>query len=157
MAQFAEVFDAGLTTHIGVSNFTKRYIDAAKKLLGNRAVLVNQVEIHPFMQNAPIVDYCKDSGIIMEAFSPLARGAVADDAVLSAIGRDHDATVGQITLAHLMAKGHVVLPFSGNKSRIAENFVAQDIDLTNDQVAQIDALERGERLVNGPWCPECDV
>ena len=67
MAQFAEVYDKRLTKHIGVSNFTKQYINRALELLGNRPIMTNQVEIHVFMQNRPIVDYCRARGIPLTA------------------------------------------------------------------------------------------
>ncbi|MBL4811322.1 MAG: aldo/keto reductase, partial [Rhodobacteraceae bacterium] len=157
MAQFAAVYDAGLARNIGVSNFTIRYIDKALALLGDRKILTNQVEIHPFMQNRTIVDYCAAKGIKMTAFSPLARGAVAGDATLQKIGAAHNATDAQIALAFLMAEGHIVIPSSGTPERIRANLAAQDINLTPANIADIRALERNMRLVNGPWCPAWDA
>jgi 2,5-diketo-D-gluconate reductase B len=157
MAQLAEVYDAGLARHIGVSNFTIRYIDRALELLGDRPILTNQVEIHPFMQNLPIVDHCRAKGIPLTSYSPLARGAVADDPVLIEIAEVYEATPAQISLAFLMAEGFVVIPSAGSRARIAENFAAQDITLTQDDMARIRGLDRGLRLVDGPWCPQWDT
>jgi 2,5-diketo-D-gluconate reductase B len=157
MAQFAAVYDAGLCKNIGVSNFTKPYLDKAIALLGDRPLMTNQVELHVYLRNAPIVDRCAELGIRMTAYSPLARGAVADDPVLAAIGASHDATASQIALAWLIAKGYVVIPSSGDPTRIAQNLTAADIALTPQQMAEIDALDRGMRLVDGPWCPPWDV
>ena len=157
MAQFAEVYDAGLCRNIGVSNFTKSYIDQAQMLLGHRPIFTNQVELHVYLRNAPIVDHCAKAGIQMTAFSPLARGAVIDDPVLMAIGAQVDATASQVALAWLIAKGHVVIPSSGDPARIAQNLTAGQLSLSPDQVAQIDQLDRDMRLVNGPWCPDWDV
>ena len=157
MAQFAEVFDKGLTKHIGVSNFTKRYIDRALELLGDRTILTNQVEIHALMQNRPIVDYCQSKGISLTAFSPLARGGVSEIAKLQEIAAAHGATPEQIALAFLLHEGHVVIPSSGNKTRIAANLAAKDINLSGAEMAAIRELEEGRRLVNGPWTPEWDV
>lgn len=157
MAQFAEVFDAGLTSSLGVSNFTKHYIDRASELLGDRVIATNQVEIHPNMQNRPIVEHCKKAGIPLTAYSPLGRGAVNDDETLCRIGSAHGATAAQIALAFLMAEGFVVIPSSGNQGRIAENFASQEIVLSEDDIRDIRMLDKGLRLVNGPWCPEWDV
>jgi 2,5-diketo-D-gluconate reductase B len=85
LGQLAEVQDSDLATHIGVSNFTKRHIDRAIELLGEGRILTNQVEIHPLMQNRPIVEHCRARGITLTAYSPLARGAVADNAALKEI------------------------------------------------------------------------
>lgn len=157
MAQFVDVFAAGLTRHIGVSNFTRKYIDRAQALLGDHVIYTNQVEIHPFMQNKPIVDYCRGKGIRLTAYSPLARGAVAEDATLRRIGDEIGATPGQVALAWLLAQGHVVIPSSGNPDRIRENLAAGDLTLSQAQKDRVARLDRGMRLVDGPWCPEWDA
>ena len=74
MKQFAEVQDLGLAKHIGVANFTKRHIDRALRALGDKKIATNQIEIHPLMQNRPIVEHCQKLGIPLTAYSPLARG-----------------------------------------------------------------------------------
>ncbi|SLN50592.1 aldo/keto reductase [Pseudooctadecabacter jejudonensis] len=157
MAQFAEVYDAGLCHAIGVSNFTKPYIARAVELLGDRKLLVNQVELHVYLHNRPIVDDCTARGIRMTAYSPLARGKVLEDPVLREIGGQVGGTASQVALAWLLAKGYVVIPSAGAPARIAENFAAQDLDLSPDQLARIDSLNAELRLVDGPWCPAWDV
>ena len=157
IGQFAAVYDRGLTRHIGVSNFTKRHLDRAIDLLGDRKLTTNQVEAHVFMQNRPIVDYACAKGLSITAYSPLARGAVADDPVLAEVAANHGATAGQVALAFLMAEGHVVIPSSGRRERIAENFAAKDLSLSADDMARLRALEQGRRLVDGPWCPAWDT
>jgi len=157
MAQFAEVYDQGLTKHIGVSNFTKHYLDLALNLLGDRKLITNQCEIHVFMQNRPIVEYSASKGIPMTAYSPLARGAVSDSAELAAIAAEKGATVGQIALAFLMHEGHVVIPSSGNPGRNAENFAAKYVVLSDADMTRLRAMDEGRRLVNGDWTPEWDV
>ena len=156
MTQFAEVFDKGLARHIGVSNFTKKHLDAAIKILGNRPITTNQVEIHPLFQNRVIVDYTHKHGISTTAYSPLARGAVTHNATLLAIATQHSASSGQIALAFLMAQGHIVIPTSKSKERIAENLAAQDIVLTDFEIAEIRGLDGDHRLVKGDWCLEWD-
>ncbi|KJZ18883.1 aldo/keto reductase [Loktanella sp. S4079] len=157
VAQFAEVYDSGLCRNIGVSNFTKHYLGQALDLLGDRPILTNQVELHVFMQNVPIVSYCRAQNIPITAYSPLARGAVKDDPVLTEIARNHSATASQIALAWLLREGHVIIPSSGSPARIQENLAAADITLSEAEHARITKLERGMRLVNGPWCPEWDT
>jgi len=157
MAQFAAVYDAGLCRNIGVSNFTKPYLDQALMLLGDRPLLTNQVELHVYLHNAPIVNHCAAKGITMTAYSPLARGAVADDPVLQGIGAEHSATASQVALAWLLHKGHVIIPSSGNPERIAQNLAAGNLQLSAAQVAQIDGLDKDMRLVDGPWCPPWDI
>ena len=155
--QFAEVYDAGLTKHIGVSNFTKKYLDAAIRILGKRPISINQCEIHVLNQNHIIVDYCKSKGIPMTAYSPLARGALTNDTALVAIGKRHSCMANQVALAFLLAEGYVVIPSSGNKARIKANFDSKDVVLTADDIVAIRKLDEGRRLVNGAWCPVWDV
>lgn len=156
MAQFLEVWDAGLTRHLGVSNFTVPYIDRALALMGGREIFTNQVELHPYLANRTIVDHCRAKGIPMTAYSPLARGRVKDDPELAAIAAVHGATPAQVALAWLMAQGYVVIPSAGSRERIAENFAAQDLALSAAELDRISALDKGMRLVDGPWCPKWD-
>ena len=156
MAQFAEVFDAGLTRHIGVSNFTKRYLDRALELLSDRPITTNQCEIHVLFQNRPIVDHCRSKGIPMTAYSPLARGQVGESEALQQIAHAHGATPEQVALAFLMAEGHVVIPSSNKPDRIASNFAAKDLRLNPEEVERIRGLNEGRRLVDGHWAPEWD-
>ena len=157
LAQLAAVHDAGLTRHIGVSNFTKRHIDRALALWRDRPILTNQVEIHPFLRNRPIVEHCRSKGISLTSYAPLARGAVAEDEVLAAIAEARGVTPAQVALGFLMLEGFVVIPSAGSRVRIAENFAAQEVALSADEMDQIRALDRGMRLVDGPWCPNWDV
>lgn len=96
IGQFAQVYDRGLTRNIGVSNFTKRHLDRAIALLGDRRLVTNQVEVHVFMQNRPIVDHSKAKGLSITAFSPLARGGIADSPVIAEIAESHGATGGRL-------------------------------------------------------------
>ena len=155
--QFAEVYDAGLTKHIGVSNFTKKYLDAAIRILGDRPISSNQCEIHVLNQNHIIVDYCKSKNIPMTAYSPLARGALTHNPTLMGIGKKHNCSANQVALAFLLAEGYVVIPSSSNKARIKENFDSRDVVLTIEDMTIIRKLDEGRRLVNGAWCPVWDT
>jgi 2,5-diketo-D-gluconate reductase B len=157
MQQFAEVYDSGLTKHIGVSNFTKKYLDAAIRVLGDRPITTNQCEIHVLNQNHIIVDYCKSKNIPMTAYSPLARGALTDNPALVAIGKKYNVSANQVALAFLLAEGYVVIPSSSNKARIKENFDSKDVVLATEDIASIRKLDEGRRLVNGAWCPVWDT
>jgi 2,5-diketo-D-gluconate reductase B len=157
VTQLAEVQDEGLATHVGVSNFTKRHLAAALRVLGPRPIATNQVEIHPLFQNHIIVDHCQALGIPLTAYSPLARGAVNDNAILRSIATQHDATCGQVALAFLMARGHIVIPTSSNRARMAENLAAKDLHLSDSDITAIRAITEDRRLVNGSWAPKWDV
>jgi 2,5-diketo-D-gluconate reductase B len=157
MKQFAQMQDLGLTKHIGVANFTSRHIDRALRVLGDKTIATNQVEIHPLMQNRPIVEHCQKLGIPLTAYSPLARGAVGDSAVLKRIGAAHGATPEQIALAFLLAEGHIVIPSSSKKERIVSNLAADAITLSRSEVEEIRAIDEGRRLISGSWAPAWDT
>ena len=156
IAQLAGVYDAGLAKHIGVSNFTKKLLDVAIRIFGDRLVATNQCEIHVFNQNRIIAEYCKSKNIPMTAYSPLARGAVSKNSTLQAIAAKHGCTAGQASLAFLMQEGHIVIPASTNKARMKENFEAQHVVLTADDMAEIRKLYESHRLVTGAWAPKWD-
>jgi 2,5-diketo-D-gluconate reductase B len=157
MSQFAEVQDQGLATHIGVSNFTKRHLASALQVFGTRPIVTNQVEIHPLFQNRIIVDHCRTLGIPLTAYSPLARGAVNESPVITAIAKQHGATAGQVSLAFLMAEGHIVIPTSSNKTRMAENIASTKLQLSQADMAKLRQVDEGRRLVNGGWAPKWDA
>ncbi len=157
VAQLAAVYDAGLVKHIGVSNFNTSYLDAAIRVLGNRPITTNQCEIHVLNQNHIIADYCKSQNIPMTAYSPLARGALTNNATLKAIGDRTGHTASQVGLAFLLHEGHVIIPASTNKTRMLENLNAKDIVLTPADMAAIRKLDEGRRLVTGAWAPKWDT
>jgi 2,5-diketo-D-gluconate reductase B len=157
VAQLGGVQDAGHATQIGVSNFTKKYLDVALRILGAKRIATNQVECHVLMQNRPIVDYSHSHGIINTGYCPLARGHLSESAGLVAIAKKHGATPEQVGLAFLLAEGHIVIPSSSKRERIQSNWDAQKIKLSADEVAAIRRLDENRRLVNGSWCPVWDV
>ncbi len=157
LEQLGEIKSRKLTTNIGVSNFTKKYIDAALRVLGKDIVATNQVECHVLMQNRPIVDYCKTKNIPITAYCPVARGLLSENAELVAIAKKHLATPEQVGLAFLLAEGHIVIPSSTNRTRIQSNWDAQKIKLSAEEISAIRKLDQNRRLVDGAWCPAWDV
>lgn len=157
MQQMMTLQDQGLATHIGVSNFTKRHLTAAFETLAGRPIVTNQVEIHPLFQNRIIVDHCRALGLPLTAYSPIARGAVNDNAVIRSIAESHGATPGQVSLAFLMAEGHIVIPTSSNKARMAENLASTKLHLTSADIESLRKVDEGRRLVNGGWAPKWDA
>jgi 2,5-diketo-D-gluconate reductase B len=156
MAQFAAAQAAGLATHIGVSNFTRKLLDAAVRVVGQGVIATNQVECHVLLQNRVIADHAKSRGIPITAYSPLARGRLTDHAGVKAIAAKHGATPEQVGLAFLLAEGHIVIPSSSNTARIKSNFEAQNLPLSSEDVSAIRGMDEGRRLVNASWAPEWD-
>lgn len=137
----------GLTRSIGVSNFQPAHLDRIIEATGVTPS-VNQVELHPYFAQQGLVREHADRGIHTEAWSPLAQGKVLDDPAIGAIAEAHGKTAGQVVLRWHLQLGHIVFPKSATPARIEENFQVWDFTLTDDQVAAITALDRGER--HGP-------
>jgi 2,5-diketo-D-gluconate reductase B len=156
MADLARAQDEGLTRLIGVSNFTRRQIDEAIAAIGEGRIATNQVECHPFLQNRILAGHCAARGLPLTAYIPIARGAVNDDPVLREIAAAHDATPAQVSLAFLMARGHIVIPKSANPERQRQNIAATDLKLTDDEMDRIGALDRGQRFVDPDTAPDWD-
>lgn len=154
--ELAALYDDGKARMIGISNFTIPLVDEIISILGDRPIATNQCEMHVYFQNRKVAAHCAEKGIPMTAYSPLARGAVKDDPVLTEIGAKYGATDAQIALAFLMHEGHIVIPSSGKKERIITNFEARKIELDADDVTRIRGLDKHMRLVDGDWCPVWD-
>lgn len=132
----------GRARSIGVSNFLP---DHLRQIVAETGVVpaVNQVEVHPHFANSDVVAANAHHGVTTVAWSPLARGALSSDPVITAVAAEAAATPAQVVLAWHLAHGRVAIPKSTNPARMRENLAAADLRLTPDQVARIDALDRG--------------
>ncbi|MEU8817269.1 aldo/keto reductase [Actinoplanes sp. NPDC048796] len=133
-----------LTRSIGVSNFLPGHLDRVAAL-GGAVPSVNQIELHPALQNRETVAANTALGIVTEAWSPLAQGAVLDAAPVVAAARDHGVTPAQAVLRWHLQQGRVVIPKSVTPARIAANLDVFGFDLTPAELAAIDALESDGR------------
>jgi 2,5-diketo-D-gluconate reductase B len=148
--------EAGLTRLIGVSNFPIALIDRAVMIVGEGALATNQVEIHPFLQNRVLTAHCRGLGIGMTAYMPLAQGRVPGDPVLEAVAAKHGATAAQVALAFLLAHDIIVIPASGSRAHLEENFGASGVTLDGEDLGRIAALDRGMRIIDPPKAPDWD-
>lgn len=156
MAALLEARELGLTRAIGVSNFTIALMQEAIHSVGAANIATNQVELHPYLQNGAVARFAREHGIAVTAYMPLAYGKVLDDAVIQAIAARLDATPAQVTLAWLLAKAYTVIPSSTRRENLAGNLAARELVLSPDDIAAIDALDRGERLVSPDFGPRWD-
>jgi diketogulonate reductase-like aldo/keto reductase len=147
-----ELEEEGLSRSIGVSNFT---ISLIERLLKETDVVpaVNQVEFHTFLYQKELLNYCREKGIQIEAYSPIARAKFLGNQQLKAIAEKYDKTTAQIMLAWCVNHGLVVIPKSTHEGRIREN---SDIffKLDDEDMQKLNNLDRNERLVDGPWAPD---
>lgn len=147
-----ELQEEGLTRSIGVSNFT---IKILQDLLAQTDVVpaVNQVEFHPFLYQKDLLNFCGEKGIILEAYSPLARAKFLKNDVLVEIANKHGKSTAQVMLAWLLHHNIVAIPKSVHKHRIDEN---ADVffELDENDMHALDNIDHSERTGNPSWAPD---
>jgi diketogulonate reductase-like aldo/keto reductase len=142
----------GKVRAIGVSNFVPEYLE---RLLAETSVVpaVNQIELHPYYQQKEVQSLHAQHGILTQAWSPIggitsyggAEKSAFEDPTLLEIGREHGKSAAQVMLRWHLQQGRSAIPKSTRAERIAENFNVFDFELTNGQLAAIDALDTGVR------------
>lgn len=156
LGSLAQAKEEGLTRYIGVSNFTIDLLDRAESILGKGEVYTNQIEIHPFMQNKKVVDACKEKGIRATAYMPFAVGKVMKDETLNRIAQNHSATPAQVVLSWMEKRHIYAIPSSTSKQHLVENLAYGGVQLSDEELALVDDLDNGERIVNPDFAPQWD-
>ena len=142
----------------GVSNFQPDHLDRIIRETGTRPA-VNQIEVHPYFRNDAARHASQRHGIAVEAWSPLGQGAVLKDEVIERIAAGHGKTTAQVILRWHVQHGHIIFPKSARPERMTENIRIFDFALADEDMAAIDALDRGEDGRIGPnpdqfdWVP----
>lgn len=148
-AELEKLKAAGKARAIGVSNYTIRHLEEMKSYAHEMAA-VNQVELHVFLQQPKLVEYCQKHGITIEAYSPLAHGKGMDDPTLAAIAKKYDKSPAQIMLRWCVENSFVVLPKSVTAERIRSNINIFDFTLDEDDLTQLKTLNKNLRTC---WDP----
>lgn len=157
-----EAVELGLTKHIGVSNFGAKKL---RDLIGNSKIKpeVNQVEMHPYLQQNELYEFCKKEEILLTAYSPLGTGSIdnnpqiASDMVLlnssliSEIANNINKTTAQVCIAWAIKRGTAVIPKSVNPERLAQNFAAAGINLSSTNMERIELIDKNHRYVDGEF------
>lgn len=157
-----ECVTKGFTKHIGVSNFSiKKLTDLVAN--SSKKPEMNQIELHPYLQQNKMLEYCKKEGIFLTAYSPLGskdrsdflksknEPNLLDDPIILEIAFKHQCTPAQVLITWSIARGVAVIPKSANKGRIQQNYDAQNIILTEYDIQQISKLNKNFRYVNGTF------
>jgi 2,5-diketo-D-gluconate reductase A len=139
----------GRARSIGVSNFQVHHLE---RLAAETETVpaVNQIEAHPYLTNDEVRAYDREHGIATEAWSPIAKGRVLNDPTTTAVADRVGRTPAQVTLRWHIQRGDIVFPKSTTPSRIRENFEIFDFELSEEDMAAITALDRGEAGRTGP-------
>lgn len=157
-----QLVEKGLCKHIGVSNFSVKKLEDLFKT-AKQAPEMNQIELHPYLQQPGMVEFCKAKNIHLTAYAPLgsadrpARLKEADEPILLedptivAVAKKHSITPAQLLISWAIHRDTVVIPKSVNPERIKQNLGAVDVCLSQDDMAEIEKLNRDRRYISGTF------
>jgi len=149
----------GLTRHIGVANFNIAMLDEAIRLCPEPLVTL-QVECHPYLDQSKVIAACRERGLVLTAYCPLARGGLVNDPVLTEIARRTGKTFAQVALRWLMQQDIIAaIPRSSNPVRIAQNIDLFDFELSDGDMRRIGNLKKPNGRIANPAgrAPQWDV
>lgn len=139
----------GRSRSIGVSNFQPDHIERLISETGTTPA-VNQIESHPYFNNDSVREYCRERGIEVEAWSPIAQGGVLEDPTITAIAERVSKSPAQVVLRWHIQRENIIFPKSTTPSRIRSNFEIFDFELGSEDMEAITSLDKGEDGRNGP-------
>ncbi|CAM3782686.1 aldo/keto reductase [Mesobacillus thioparans] len=144
-----KLYQDGKVKAIGVSNFKTHHL---KDLLSNcqERPVINQVELHPLLLQAELRNFCSQQDIVVEAWSPLSRGRFLDEPILRSIAERHGKTPAQIILRWHLQHEIIPIPKSITPSRLKENAEVFDFQLSQQEMAEIDGLNKNQRFGADP-------
>ena len=146
-----DLYRNGAVRAIGVSNFHKQHLEMLEAE-AEIMPMVNQFECHPYLSQEMLIETSRKHGMVCEAYSPLGgqNGPVLSDPVICKLAREKGCTAAQIVLQWNVHRGLVVLPKSNHRERIESNARLFDVELSQEEIQQIDSLNCGMRTGGDP-------
>jgi diketogulonate reductase-like aldo/keto reductase len=143
-----EIHKSGRAKYIGVSNFLVRDIEDLLKYSTIKPY-VNQIEFHPFVFEVqkPILDFCQNHGILVEAYSPLARAVQMNHPVISQISKEIGKSPSQVMIRWAIQHNTIPIPKTTHKERMKENIDVFDFELSSKRMSQMDSLSTGQSVI----------
>ncbi|MFG0306850.1 MAG: aldo/keto reductase [Phycisphaerales bacterium JB040] len=142
---------AGKARLLGVSNFPPSLFERA---CTHADIFCNQVEYHPFLAQGPLLESVRDSGRLLTAYCPLARGRVTGDDTLADIGREHGKSAAQVALRWLLQQGVAPIPKASSERHREQNLNVFDFTLDDDEMERVTALGGDDRIIDPEWAPD---
>ena len=139
----------GYTKSIGVCNFTEEHLETVIDLTYVTPA-VNQIELHPLLNQAELRAANAKHNVVTEAYSPLAVGRLIDNPAITSIANEYGRSAAQVLIRWSIQLGNVVIPRSGNPERIADNFNVFDFELTDAHMEALNGLNDGTRVREDP-------
>nr|WP_317356829.1 aldo/keto reductase [uncultured Tyzzerella sp.] len=149
--EMGKIYKEGLAKSVGVSNFLIHHLEEIFKA-SELIPAVNQVEFHPYVVQKELTDFCKTNNIQFESWSPLGaiKNGLLDNKTILELAEKYNKTAAQIILRWNIDKGIVTIPKSSNKERQLQNISIFDFELSQDDIAKIDSLDKNERVGSHP-------
>lgn len=146
---FIKLKEEGLVKHIGVSNFHRHYLD---DIIRNTKVIpeFNQIELHPYLNQIPLIKYHNELGIKTISYGPFAKGRVFDDEALIELSKKYNKSIPNIIVKWGIQNNIYMIPKSVTKERIIQNFDIFDFELSKEDINLINSLNRGLRVYTDP-------
>lgn len=154
--ELMQIKEQGFSRHIGISNFTISQTAQAINILGEGEILTNQIEVHPYLQNSRLVNFCQERDILVTGYMPFAVGKVLMDETIVAIAEKHQATAAQVVLAWLRQKDIATIPSSTKEKNLKSNLEATKLVLDAEDMTAIGKLDCNDRQANPDFSPEWD-
>lgn len=148
----AALQSSGKAGAVGVSNFLPGQLERALAVCP--ALACNQVELHPYLQQAELRRACAAAGIAVVGYCPLARGLVLDDPTIARCAARHGKSPAQLVLRWLLELGVVAIPKASSLAHLRENIELFDFELAAEDRQALAALDRGQRLINPDFAPD---
>jgi len=142
-----KLYEEGKYKSIGVSNYGIGHLEHMKKYAKVWPPSVNQLELHPWLQQREVVEYCQRNGIVVEAYCPLVRNAKANDKTLNEVADKHKKSTAQVLVRYCIEKNWSPLPKSDNPGRIKQNSEVFDFKLDQEDMTKLDSVPQEAALV----------
>jgi 2,5-diketo-D-gluconate reductase B len=156
LGALAHVKELGMSRHIGVSNFTVALIEEAVAA-SPEPLVCDQVEYHPYLDQAKVRQACVDNGMALVAYSPVAKGRIKNDKALARIGENYRKTAAQVCLRWLVQQNVAAIPRTSKIERLSENIEIFDFKLSDQEMRQISAMGSAKaRLTDFGFAPKWD-
>lgn len=144
-----DLYEQGLVKAIGVSNFHIKHLEPLLKDVKIKP-MINQIERHPHLNQTELQNYCKKENIALEAWSPIARGAVLKDPIILNLAEKYNKTPGQVVLRWQIDTGFIVFPKTEDSGRLKENIDIFDFELTEKEISLINEMNTDKRYGSNP-------
>lgn len=157
LQQMLKAKELGYTRHIGVSNFTIANLQEALPLLPAGTICTNQIEVHPYLTNENLRNFCRSQNIHVTGYMPFAVGKVLKDPVIMEIAGRHNVSTAEVVIAWAIAHNMATIPSSTKRENLKANLNGTGLTLSIDELSSINQLNRNARQANPDFSPEWDL